>query len=274
MSTIRILLYLFLSSFLLHPAEGQEYSRIISLAPSLTKNLVFLDAEDKLVGCTSYCTLTPGTEKEVVASAITVNLEKIVSLQPDLILVMPLTNPETIASLKKFGIRLEMFPSPRSFDEICEQFVYLGKLIGKQELAEDIVMESKAEVHKLARTGSTGNRQRMFFQIGANPIFSVLPNTFMEDYITYTGCTNIVRGMKGGIISRESVLARNPEIIFVATMGVLGEEERTIWKSYKDLKAAEDDRIYIIDSDLACLPTPLTFVQTLEIMINYLYPEK
>ena len=265
---------MFFTILILLSAEAREYNRIVSLAPSLTRNLVFLEAEDKLVGCTSYCMLSPGNEKPIVASAITVNLEKIVSLQPDLILVMPLTSPETIASLKKFGIRVEVFPSPRSFKEICEQFIHLGKLVGKEQLAEDIVARSRADVEKLARKNREDKKPGMFFQIGADPIFSVLPNTFMDDYIRLAGCTNIARDMKGGIISRESVLARNPEIIFVATMGVLGEEERETWKSYKGLDAAENNRIFIVDSDLACLPTPVTFVQTLTIMIKALYSEE
>lgn len=249
---------------------SQSYNRIISLAPSLTKSLYLLNAEDQLTACTSYCDTPDSDKKEIVASAIKVNLEKIVSLRPDLIIVMPLTNPETIASLKKFGIRVEEFSSPLTFDEICEQFLQLGKMAGKEHLAVDIVRKSKAKVDSLISLQNLIRSQTVFFQIGANPIFTVLPNTFMNDYISFIGCENIAFDMKGGTISRESVLARNPDIIFVATMGVIGAEEKKIWKSYNELNAAKNDHIFIIDSDLSCVPTPVTFAQTLEIMFQQL----
>lgn len=106
----------------------------------------------------------------------------------------------------------------------------------------------------------------MFFQIGVDPLFSVLSNTFMDDYINFLGAENIAKTLKRGSVSREFVIANNPDYIFIVTMGMVGNEEKEIWSRYSNLTASRKKQIHIIESDIACQPTPVTFVQTMEIL--------
>ncbi|HOO83630.1 MAG TPA: helical backbone metal receptor [Prolixibacteraceae bacterium] len=243
---------------------GQNEKRIVSLAPSITKNIYFLDAQNQLVGCTSYCTEALNDNVEVIASAVKVNIEKTVSLLPDLVLATTITDPETIDMFKKFGVKVAVFPTPQSFNEICDQFLLLGSLLGKEENAKKIVDESKAKIEHFSAKNELQNSSKIFFQIGAKPLFTVLPNTFMNDYISFVGSKNIAEGMSQGTITRESVLSHNPDVIFVVTMGIIGDEEKQTWESYKGLKAADNNKVFIIDAEKACSPTPVTFVETLE----------
>ena len=243
---------------------GQNEKRIISLAPSITKNIYYLDAQNQLVGCTSYCTEALNDKIEVIASAVKVNIEKSVSLLPDLVLATTITDPETINMFKKFGVKVEVFPTPKSFNEICDQFIRLGLLLGKDEKAHQVVDESKAKIESFSAKNELQNTSKIFFQIGAKPLFTVLPNTFMNDYISFLGSRNIAEGMSQGTITRESVLTHNPDVIFVVTMGIIGDEEKKTWESYKGLKAADNNKVFIIDAEKACSPTPITFVETLE----------
>lgn len=242
----------------------QEYKRIISLVPSLTQSLYYLDAQDKLVGCTSYCVFAKEDKKEIVASAVKANLEKVVSLKPDLVLVSGFTDLQDIETLRKFGIKVELFPSPKSFKEICNQFIHLGKLVGKEDTARKIVAESEQKIKNISARVKWKKKPRMFFQIGANPLFTVLPNTFMDDYMTFLGAENISKTLNKGTVGREFVIAKNPDYIFIVTMGIVGNEEKEIWNRYSSLAATRKKQIYIIESDIACQPTPITFVQTME----------
>ena len=271
LKTLILRKYLILSLLLnISGLFAQQVNRIISLAPSLTKNLYFLEVEDKLVGCTSYCLEAKKDNKEIIASAIKVNLEKLVALNPDLVIATTITSIETLETLNKFGIRTEVFPTPKSFEEICLQFQELGNMVGKNELASQIIEESKSQVKTLSNSVKKDSSFTVFFQIGAKPLFTVIPETFMDDYILYSGGINIAADLTRGSITRESVISRNPDVIFIVTMGVVGDQEKEIWKSYSNLSAAAHNRIYIIDADLSCSPTPITFVQTLEIMVDLL----
>jgi iron complex transport system substrate-binding protein len=88
----------------------------------------------------------------------------------------------------------------------------------------------------------------------------------MNDYITLLGMENISKNLTHGTVTREFVIAGNPDYIFIATMGVADEEELKAWSRYSSLKASQKKQIYIIDSNIACQPTPVTFVQTMEAM--------
>ncbi|GBU07036.1 cobalamin-binding protein [Bacteroidales bacterium] len=249
-----------------------QYNRIISLTQSLSQSIYDLGAQDKLLGCTSYCSIALADNKEIVASSIKPNLEKIASLNPDLVLAMGLTPAKDIATLRKLGIRVEVFATPKTFEEICGQFNTIGLLLGHSEQAQKIVDQAKLKVQAIlsqqTRTANKPQQTKIFMQIGADPIFSVLPHTFMDDYIKYCGGVNIAADLKTGIVGREFVAARNPDYIFIATMGMVGEQEKEKWSQFRQLQATRQKQIFTIDSNIACLPTPNTFVETLELMIK------
>jgi iron complex transport system substrate-binding protein len=264
---------LLLFLFSVPACTNAQQNRVISLAPSLTKNVYFLGAQDQLVGCTSYCTEALADNKEVVASAIKVNIEKTVSLKPNLILVTTITEPETITMLEKFDIQVEVFSTPKNTEEVFEQFRRIGKLLDKTEEANKIITSSEKNIKKIKELQVAKNKD-IFFQIGAEPIFSVLPGTFMNDYISILGGKNIATDVSTGAVTRESVVAKNPDIIFVVTMGITGEEECEKWHTFKGMKATNNKKIFIIDAEKACSPTPVTFVETLDTLVSLLNPAK
>lgn len=250
-------------------AHAASKQRIISLAPSLTKNIYYLEADNQLVGCTSYCTEAVADQKEIVASAIKVNIEKTVSLKPDIILVTTITSPETIELLKKFNIRVEVFETPANTDEIFTQFIRMGQMLNCENKAEAIISDAKLKIESIKKQLPAFNK-KIFFQIGAEPIFTVLPGTFMNDYITFLGGENVSNDVRTGAVSRESVVANNPDIIFIVTMGITGQEEYQQWQAFKDMQATRSKNIFIIDADKACSPTPVTFVETLDTLVSLL----
>lgn len=254
--------------------SAKKIERIVSLTPSITKNIYFLDAQDLLVGCTSYCAEGVNDNKDVVATAVKVNIEKVISLNPDIVFTSNLTEPETIEMLRKFDIQVEVFSKVESFNTICEQFLQLGNLIGYKSKAEKIIAESNLKISEICNEFQTLPKQDIFFQIGADPIFTVLPKTFMNDFITLLGARNVAEKQTRGTITRESVIAHDPDFIFVVTMGIMGENEQKTWLSFKDLKASHQKHVFVIDAEKACTPTPITFVETLDTIANLLLDAK
>ncbi len=104
------LIFLFLSTTSIF---SQEVNRVISLAPSITENIYLIGAQDKLVGCTSFCTQAIADGVEQVGSTIDINAEKILVLKPDLVLTMEMTKQQDIATLKNLGIRVESYKNSR-----------------------------------------------------------------------------------------------------------------------------------------------------------------
>jgi iron complex transport system substrate-binding protein len=253
---------------------AQSPKRIISLAPSLTKNLYLLEAEDLLVGCTNYCHLQSETDAQVVASAIQVNYEKAVMLKPDLIITTDLTKSKTIDTFKKLDVDVLVFKNPTSFSEICEQFIQLGEKVGKKELAENIIEDAKKSIEVIKRKVPEGTpKQKIFMQIGANPLFAVVPETFMNDFINFSGTENIFSDLTMGSVNREAILVRNPDIIVVVLMGTMGTDEKSRWEEFENLSAVKNKQVFTMNADNACSPTPLSFVTALDELIGLIYKE-
>uniref|UniRef100_UPI003216CEB8 ABC transporter substrate-binding protein n=1 Tax=uncultured Draconibacterium sp. TaxID=1573823 RepID=UPI003216CEB8 len=243
---------------------AQKVERIVSLTPSITENIYLIGAQEKLVGCTSYCAQAVKDGVQQVGSTVEVNVEKVLAQKPDLVLAMELTKPQDIATIRKLGIRVEIFRTPKNFNEICEQTLALGKLVGNSAEAEKLIKITKATVEDIRRKANELNRTKIFFQIGAKPIFTVLQNTFMDDFITICNGENIATGMTKGTITRERVLLKNPDVIVIAEMGGFGKDEKKVWETYEGLSAVKSSKVFLISSETSCSPTPENFVSALK----------
>lgn len=245
--------------------------RIVSLVPSVTFNLLMLDADADIVGRTTYCPGVKADNSNVVGSVIDVNIEKIVSLKPDVVFAMGLTSTNVVNSIRKLGIKVVVYNTPKSFDEICLQLEDMGKIIGKEKKAKEIVAEERHKLSQIIARVANHKGYTMFFEIGAKPLFGVLPGTYMDDFITMLNGNNILEAGKGGSVSREYVLKSSPDVIIITDMGLVGEEEAKQWRLYKQLPAVKNNRIFIVSADESCCPTPYFFTKTLGILVDSIY---
>ncbi|MDD5224223.1 MAG: helical backbone metal receptor [bacterium] len=248
--------------------------RIISLGPGITEELYLLGVGDRIVGVTTYCRRPEEAQKkDKVGTILEVNLEQIMVRKPDLVLALNLTDPRIIERLDGLGIKVHQFPLARNFSELNQQFLDLGRLIGKAEIAQEIVSRARAEVNRISSGLKDLPRPRVFVQVGAKPLFAVNRDYFLNDFIRLAGGINTAEEAgSGGLYSREQVIKDDPDVIIIAAMGLPAEEETRTWEGFKNLRAVQNGRIYIVDSDKYCNPTPLSFVEALREMISLLHP--
>ncbi len=251
--------------------QAQQAKRIVSLVPWVTKSIYLMGEQSRLVGCTSFCPVQSSDKVQVVANSMNINIEKIYTLKPDLVFASSLNKPETIDNLKKLGIKVVLQNYPESFDQICASFIQIGELVGQSLRANAIVNQQKARLTKLKAGIPPGKSPKVFIQIGAKPLFCAVPDTFMDDFIQFSGGKNTASELKSGSVTREYVLLQNPDIIFIVTMGIVAKEEKDIWMGYTSLSASRYKKIFILDADKTCSPTPILFVDALEEMIGLMY---
>lgn len=278
-----IVLFMFYAAvfgFPVDAAKGKENNdqarypqRIISLAPALTEALYELGAEDRLKGCTTYCNKPEAAKhKEKIGTLIDFNLEKILTLKPDLVLGMEFSDRRTIEKLKNLGIRVEIFPSPEDFNHLCESFLRLGQMVGQEEKARQIVTKAKQEAAFIRQKLAGAEKIKIFWQLGAKPLFAATKGYFTHDYIEFVGGINIAADAASGIYSREEVLKRNPDVIVIVDMGVATGTEKETWKTYQGINAVKNNRIYIVDAYTYCSPTPNGFARALRELAVLLRP--
>ncbi len=248
--------------------------RVISLGTVLTEEIYLLDAQTKLIANTIYCVHPPdAVKKEKIGNVVEINIEKIISLKPDMVLATSLNYPKDIEKLRRFNINVQVFIQPVSYNELCSEFLRLGRLLDKIDRAESIVAESNKKMESIKEKLKNKIKKKVFVQIGANPLFTVNKESFINDLIEFSGGINIAKESSIGPYSREKVIVDNPDIIIIATMGIVGEEEKKIWSRYKSMNAVKNGKIYLIEPYYVCSANPVSFPQTLEDIAKMINPD-
>ena len=268
---------LFLTTLQVQNAVAKYPQRIVSLGPINTENVFLLGAGDRLVANTSYCVRPEAAKnKEKIGSVMQLSIEKIIAMQPDLVLATGLTRMPQLKQLESIGITVARFSQPNSFAEICTQFLQLGRLLGLEDKAKQIVKEAKEKVVAVQKSVANLPSEKVFLQVGAGPIFSSIPSSFTNDFIVLAGGTNIASNQKNGATRPEQVIAENPDVIIVAMMGIengVASKERDRWLQISVIEAAANKRVHTISPDLACSPSPTTFASTLALFAKLIHPE-
>jgi len=251
--------------------------RIVSLGPLNTENVFLLGAGHRLIADTIYCVRPDeARNREKIGSLMNINIEKLVSLEPDMVLATPLTRPEQIRKLESLGIRVVRFPKPDSFNAICRQFVELGAMLGMGKRAEDIIRQAEMEVQCVRDCVSRLTPRRVFLQVGADPVFASVPGSFTDDYIRLGQGINIASDQPTGLFSTEKVVAMNPDVVIIAVMGTesgTAAREKQRWSQFRTMSAVRGNRVHTLDPDIVCSPSPTTFAHSLERIACLIHPE-
>lgn len=259
-----------------HKAGQQEKEetpapRIVSLVPSVTDQIYDLGCDSLLVGCTTYCTEAIADSVPVVGSAVQTNLELLIAQRPTLVFASDFTAPQTISALENAGIEVVQLTNPASYDAIQEQYRQIAALVGASDHAEAQLAEINQRVDWLKQLNAARPwHPRAFMQIAFDPLFGASTSTYMNDLITFSGCTNIVTVAGNGQLSLEYVVEQDPEVLFLITNhgNESGSEES--WHKLRSVTAVQQGIYCPLPGEVVSQPTPQHFVEALQLMTDYL----
>lgn len=255
--------------------------RIVSLAPSNTEVLFAVGAGDQVVGVTQYCNFPPeaqGREQIGGFSAKTISIEKIVDLEPDLVLAAGEIHQPVIEALDQLNI-LVFSIDPNTLDEVYSDIELVGRLTGHEEEAAQVVAEMEdrvAAVTERVNTIPQEERLTVYWEVFDEPRMTAGPSTFTGQLIELAGGVNIFADVSEDYpqISDEEVIGRDPAVIMGAdTMGDKLTTELVAQRpGWDQIEAVQKARIYLFDGDMVARAGP-RLAQVLEVMAEALYPE-
>jgi iron complex transport system substrate-binding protein len=254
--------------------------RIVSLAPSNTEILFALGLDDKIVGVTEYCNYPEeAMAKPKVGGFSNVDIEKVVSLEPDLVLATHIHAKTVIPALEKLGITVVAL-TPSSLNEVLDSITLVGKITGQSREASELVSNLRARIETVTdktRTLSPNQKPRVFYITWHDPLMTAGTMTLADDVISNAGGQNIAYDISGDkAINLETVISRDPQVI-VASVG-MGSGEDLPWQyvqtepRLKNTQALLSDRLYRIDGDIIHRSGP-RIVDALEQMARFIHPE-
>ena len=254
--------------------------RIVSLAPSNTEILFALGLGDKVVGVTEYCNYPQeAMTKPKVGGFSNVDIEKVVSLEPDLVLATHIHGKTVIPALEKLGLTVVAI-TPGSLNEVLDSITLVGKITGQSreasKLINDLGTRIEAVMDKI-RILSPDQKPRVFYITWHAPLMTAGTETLADDVISSAGGQNIAYDISGDkAINLETVIYRDPQVI-VASVG-MGSGEDLPWQyvqtepRLENTQALLNDRVYKIDGDVIHRPGP-RIVDALEQMTQFIHPE-
>ena len=259
---------------------SEQPETIVSLAPSNTEILFALGLVDKLVAVSQYCNYPPEVQnKPKVGGFSTINIEKVVSLEPDLVLATGGVQKKVVRDLERLGLTVISLDAKRIGD-VLENILLVGKVTGRVESAKRLRSNLEERIRTVAnKTGDLPDTQRprVFYEVQYDPLMTAGPGTFIDDLIHLAGGANIASdsAIKYPVYNLEILIERNPEVIIVSfshgsiMASVEGVKNRKRWQI---TDAVKNNRVYGIHADLVSRPGP-RIVDGLEEIAKYIHPE-
>jgi iron complex transport system substrate-binding protein len=253
----------------------EEPMKIVSLAPSNTEILFALGLGDKVFGVTEYCDYPEeALTKEKVGGYSDVDIEKIVAINPDLILAEDMHKTEVIPALEDLGFTVIALV-PNNLQEVMDSIILIGQLTGTEAAASQIVDDMSQRIKAITdvTNGLTEeDRLKVLYVIWYEPISSVGSDTRIHELIEMAGGINIaeVAGEGYPTLTLEEIVSINPQVIIVnddvSLQAILNESRLS------DVYAVVNGRVYSINADLTNRPTA-RIVEGLELMAKMIHPE-
>jgi iron complex transport system substrate-binding protein len=237
-------------------------SRIVCLTEETTETLFLLGQGDRVVGVSGY-TVRPSEarQKPKISAFINAKFDKIVALQPDLVLAFSDLQADLVAELIRRGLPVVTF-NQRSIAEILQMIRMLGGLVGCQPEAEALADRLEADLERIHESASRFPRRlRAFFEEWDDPLISGI--RWVEELIEIAGADPIFPELSGcglakdRIVDPSEVARRDPEVIFASWCGKKMKkatiQNRPGWDR---VAAVRDDRIFEIKSTYILQPGP------------------
>lgn len=231
----------------------QPAKRIISLAPHITESLFAAGAGNKIIGAVSYSDYPEAAKKITrVGGYPSLDIEKIVSLKPDLVVAWSSGNNfKQVEKLVALGLTVFM-SEPYNPVDIAKTVQRFGVLAGTSKTAEKAAKDFMQHYQSLKKHFSNKEKIKVFYQIWNKPLMTVSGKHLISNIINLCGGINVFSELEAltPVISREAVIASGAEVIVAGGMGNKRPEWANEWKSWRQLAAVKKEQIYFINPDI------------------------
>jgi len=199
-----------------------EPTRIVSAAPSTTEILFALGLHERVTAVTTFCNYPEAARAKPKIGGLRLNLEAVVTQEPDLVLAVRGTPPDVIAGLEALDIPVIVL-NPPNFGGVLSNITLVGRVTGTgiaaKRLTSDMQRRWDAVVEK---TKAVTKKPRVLYEVDATDPAAVStagPGTFIDAMITAAGGVNVMAALTPGQqypkVSAETVLQADPEIIIL-----------------------------------------------------------
>lgn len=250
---------------------------VISLQPSNTEILFELGVGDQIIGATEYDTYPEDAKKiERVSDTMTVNSERIIELNPDVVFAYTIGEKAQVEQLENAGLKVFVIQSASKVEDIYGDIGQIAEVMGVKKEGDQVVADIKSQIAAVEEKVATlDKKKKVYFEISPSPdIWSIGSDTFQQELITAAGVENIYKDQKGWFaVTEEDVITRNPEAI-ITSVNYTEDPKGEILarKGWSDISAIQNKEVYQLNPDILDRPGP-RIGEAVELIATTIYPD-
>ena len=198
--------------------------RLVCLTAETAEIAFLLGAGDRVIG-------VPGTarrpeaarEKARVGGFTTFKLDRIVALEPDLVLAFSDLQRDVVRDLIGAGVAV-LCTNQRSFDDVLRTILVIGGALGCERQARELIRDVRDEVRQIREySAAWPDRPRVYFEEWMDPLIAGI--RWVSEAIEIAGGRDVFAELRDKpsaperIVTPEAVVERNPQIILASWCG-------------------------------------------------------
>lgn len=236
--------------------------RIICLTEETVETLYLLREDERIVGLTGFAVRPKEARRKPRVSAFTsAKIDKILSLEPDLVLGFSDLQADIARDLIRAGVNVLVF-NQRSVDEILQMIATLARIANAESRGLDLVGRLRRNLDAIAAEAMRRpHRPRVFFEEWPEPLISGI--RWVEELVEIAGGDPIFPELRrkqsatGRVVEPSAVAERNPEVILASWCGKKVNEETIRQRpGWSQVAAVANNRIHEIKSAYILQPGP------------------
>lgn len=253
---------------------------IVSMIPSNTEILYELGLSEEIVGVSDYDNYPEEAASKEKIGGMEFNVEKIISLNPDLVLAHESalgTWDAGLQQLRDAGVQVYTVTNAETFDATYETIHEIGEATGKTEEATKIVEDMKAKIKEVQdKVAKVDTKKKVLVEVSPEPeIYTPAGNTIMNEMLGMINAENLVADLDGWIkIDPEEIVKRNPDVILTTYGNYTPDAVNLVLNrnGFSGVTAVKNKAVHDMDADLTGRMGP-RLADGLELVAKNVYPE-
>lgn len=235
--------------------------KIVSLGNGET-DIIYALGEEVVGRPTGDAVIKESEDALEVGSTHSADLEKITSLDPDVVLGNHPMNSNDVQSIESIGSEM-ILTSANSVDDIKKQITLFSNLLNKQEKADEVIHMIDEKIAQI-QSEQTENKPRVLLVYGApGTNMAALPNSLSGDILELAGGENIASDYPSlemypqyAQLNTERIIESNPQMILLMSHGNPEEVKEGFINDmsknagWNELDAVKNDQFIILPHDL------------------------
>jgi iron complex transport system substrate-binding protein len=226
-------------------------TRIAALSPGITELLFEIGAGERLVAASEFSDYPPEARAlPRVARAQAIDLERLASLRPDLVVIWGSGYPQALQeAVRRLGIPIYVH-EPRSLEDIATAMERLGRLADAPR-AGALAAAFRSRRGALAADFAARSPVAVFYQVWAHPLMTVSGYHVISEVMRLCGARNVFEGLAPLVASVdiEAVIAARPELLVAAESGAVDRGALEVWNGYPRIPAVQAHHLATLDAD-------------------------